>query len=59
MMTKFLKIERCFVNVFTWFVFNDENKYYLQVFLEKCLHKLAEKNTKKHNIQTISFLLKV
>ena len=34
-------------------IFNDENKYYLEEYLEECLYKLAEKSTKKYNVKII------
>ena len=34
-------------------IFNDENKYYLEVHLEECLYKVAEKSTKKYNVKII------
>ena len=34
-------------------IFNDENKYYLEVYLEECLYKVAEKSTKKYNVKII------
>ena len=34
-------------------IFNNENKYYLELYLEECLYKLAEKLTKKYNVKII------
>ena len=34
-------------------IFNNENEYYLELYLEECLYKLAEKLTKKYNVKII------
>ena len=34
-------------------IFNNENKYYLELYLEECLYQLAEKLTKKYNVKII------